>query len=186
MKDLIREAVSHLKEGKVILHRPDTIWGLSCDATNKDAIHKIDAIKARAEGKSYIVLVKDIAMMERFVKEIPEVAYDLLDSSVNPMTIIYPEGIGLAAGAIASDGSVAIRVVDDKLTRDIIHGLNRPIISTSANYSGDSSTSILSQINKEIKENVDFIVTREENKNIQKPSTIIKLALNGEFKIIRS
>lgn len=185
MRELSTEAVEVLKNGGVILHRPDTIWGLSCDATSDAAVSKIDQIKSRADGKSYIVLVKDDAMMERYVTEVPEVAWDLLDSAVEPITIIYPKGRGLANGVLADDGSVAIRVVKDDLTRNIIQRLNRAIVSTSANISGGPSPTSLAEIDERVMNSVDHVVERTDEAETKKPSTIIKLALNGEFKIIR-
>lgn len=186
MREMIREAVQVLRDGGLILHRADTIWGISCDATNSEAIAALSRIKERAAGKSYIVLVKNDAMVERYVKEVPEVAYDLLESATEPLTIIYPEGTGLGKGVCAEDESVAIRVVDDVMTRDIIHGLNRPIVSTSANLSGQASPLSYEEIAQEIIEKVDHEVKRTDKASRTKPSSIIKLALNGEFKIIRS
>ncbi len=178
--------VKTLQGGDVILHRPDTIWGLSCDATQAQAIEKIDALKQREAGKSYIVLVSNEAMMERYVKEVPEVAYDLIEASASPLTIIYPAGIGLAPGVCAPDGSVAIRVVQDKTTHDIIHRLRKPIISTSANTSGDKPPATIDEVSESIKSGVDYIVNRSDKALSSKPSSILKLALNGEFTFIRA
>jgi L-threonylcarbamoyladenylate synthase len=175
-----------LKGGGLILHRADTIWGLSCDATQPIAIEKLDQLKQRQAGKSYIVLVSDEAMLERHVQDVPEVAYDLIEASVSPLTIIFPKGVGLADGVCAPDGSVAIRVVKDKLTHDIIYRLRRPIISTSANISNVSPPSQLAQVSDIIRNGVDHIVERTDEAEHTKPSSIIKLALNGEFSFIRT
>ena len=174
-----------LKSGGLILHRADTVWGLSCDATRSDAVKKLNQLKQRQAGKSYIVLVSDEAMLERHVRAVPEVAYDLIEASVNPLTIIYPEGVGLADGVCAPDGSVAIRVVKDKVTHDIIYRLRRPLVSTSANISKDSTPSQLTQVSDVIRNGVDYIVEQTDEAEHAKPSTIIKLADNGEFTFIR-
>jgi len=181
-----KEIAVALADAQVILHRPDSIWGLSCDATQEAAVARIDSIKQRKGGKSYVVLVKDDAMLERYVKEVPEVAWDLIDAAVSPMTIIYPQGLGLAPSICAPDGSVAIRVTQDKLTRDIIHHLRKPIVSTSANLSGCPAPRTLSQVDEAISSSVELIIARNQELAESKPSTIIKLSLNGEFKIIRS
>ena len=178
--------VQTLQGGGVILHRPDTIWGLSCDATQPKAIEKIDVLKRRKAEKSYIVLVSNEAMLERYVQEVPEVAYDLIEASVSPLTIIYPKGIGLASDVCAADGSVAIRVVQDKTTHDIIHRLRKPIISTSANISGDEPPRAMEDVSESIQSGVDYIVHRSDKALSSKPSSILKLALNGEFTFIRA
>lgn len=178
--------LSALKSGELILHRADTVWGLSCDATRSDAIEKLGQLKQRKEDKSYIVLVSNEAMLERHVNHVPEVAYDLIEASMNPLTIIYPKGVGLADGVCAKDGSVAIRVVQDKLTHDIIYRLRRPLVSTSANISDSPTPTLLSQVSEAIKNEVGHIVVRTDEVEHAKPSTIIKLADNGEFTFIRS
>ncbi|NNC83843.1 MAG: threonylcarbamoyl-AMP synthase [Flavobacteriales bacterium] len=186
MKEQLDKALDILRSGGVILHRPDTIWGLSCDATSPEAVQKIDAIKARETGKSYIILVDSDAMMERYVEAVPEVAYDLIDAAVDPLTIIYPHGKGLASGVCAEDGSIGIRIVQDPLTRQLVQRLKHPIISTSANISGQGSPQHLDEIASSIKESVEGIIERNDRPAQSKASAIIKLALNGEVQIIRS
>lgn len=181
----IKSIVNTLKEGGIILHRPDTIWGLSCDARNAEAVANIGAAKQRPDAQSYIVLVSDVAMMERHVDTIPEVAYDLIDNAVDPITIIYPKGTNFAAGVCAADGSVGIRVTTDPVTQNIVRQMRGPIVSTSANLSGSPAPKCLTEVDQRIKDAVDATVERQEEAPNKKASTIIKLALNGEFKFIR-
>jgi len=183
----IPKAAKSLKEGAFLLHRADTIWGLICDATSKEAVAKISAIKARPAGMSYIVLVKDGAMLERYVKEVPEVAWDIVENAVDPLTIIYPQGLALAEGVCAENGSIGVRVVNEKDTLKLLQYLNRPIISTSANLSGKPAATSLKDMDPVILERVDGIISDEGRaKGNGKASSIISLGLHGQVKIIRS
>ena len=183
----IPKAAKLLKEGAVLLHRADTIWGLICDATSKEGVNKISQIKARQAGMSYIILVNNDAMIERFVREVPEVSWDIVESAVEPITIIYPEGMGLVNGVRAEDKSIAIRLVKEPDTVKLIQYLGRPIVSTSANISGKPSATSLADMDPEIMKRVDGIISDEGRKTMSnKASSIIKIGLHGEVKIIRS
>lgn len=186
MEEEIKNALEVLRKGGTILYPTDTVWGIGCDARNKEAVAKVFKIKQRAEYKSMVILVSDNAMLNRYVKDVPEVAWDLLDAADTPLTIIYPGARMLADSVIAADGSVGIRMVKDEFCKNLIHKFGKPIVSTSANISGENAPSSFSEIKLDILNKVDYIVNlrQKENNNTQ-PSTIIKVAMNGEVKIIR-
>jgi L-threonylcarbamoyladenylate synthase len=186
MEEEIKNALEVLRKGGTILYPTDTVWGIGCDARNKDAVAKVFKIKQRAEYKSMVTLVCDDKMLNRYVKEVPEVAWDLIEAADTPLTIIYPGARMLAENVVAADGSVGIRLIKDPFCRDLVHKFGKPIVSTSANISGENAPSSFNDIKIDILNKVDYIVNlrKNENNNVQ-PSTIIKVALNGEFKIIR-
>ena len=182
----IKECLITLREGGIILYPTDTIWGLGCDPSNDAAISRIFKIKSRGENKSLIILADGIPMIERYVTEIPEIIYELAEVSDTPLTIIYPEGKNLAAGVYGDDRSVAIRICHDEFCRELISRFRKPIVSTSANLSGNVSPANFSEIEKNVKEKVDYVVNYRQNdrsKSIASP--VIKVNHNGTIKIIR-
>jgi L-threonylcarbamoyladenylate synthase len=182
----LRLALKMLREGGTILYPTDTIWGLGCDATNQEAVEKIFKIKKRRESKSLIILVNGFTMLERYVKNIPEVAGEILDASDKPLTIIYPEGKNLAPGVCNEDRSVGIRVCQDDFCNELITRFRKPVISTSANFSDAPSPSLFSEIVDEIIRSADYVVKyRQTDTNKNTPSSIIKVEDNGVIKIIR-
>lgn len=185
MQDNIQNTINALKKGDVILHKTDTIWGLACDATNEKAIEKIIKIKKRPADKSFILLISDITQLNIYVEKIPDIAWDLVEFAEKPLTVIYPKGKNLPSSVMASDGSIAIRVVKDKMCRDLIYKFGRAIISTSANISGEKSPISFKEIKQEIKDEVDYIEQFVGQESISEPSTIVQLGLNGDFKFIR-
>ncbi len=186
MKEEIQKALEALKEGKTILYPTDTIWGLGCDATNEAAIKKIYQIKNRAESKSLIVLVNSEAMLNKYLSDIPSIAWDLIDTTEKPLTIVYPSARLLAKNAIASDGSIAIRLVKNEFCQQLIHRFNKPIISTSANFSGEKSPALYKDISEDLKKLVDYEVQLSSYYSLKgQPSSIIKLSMNGEIQLIR-
>lgn len=186
MEEEIKNAIEVLRKGGVILYPTDTVWGIGCDARNKDAVAKVFKIKERAEYKSMVILVCNETMINRHVKEVPEVTWELLESAEEPLTIIYPDGRMLAEKLIAADGSIGIRLVKDDFCNTLIHKFGKPLVSTSANISGEATPTSFSDIKLDILNKVDYIVNfRQEEINNIKPSSIIKVALNGEIKIIR-
>ena len=175
-----------LKDGKSILYPTDTIWGLGCDATNEEAVQKIQKIKGRAMDKSFIILVNSDAMLNRYIPEISEVAWDLIDLSEKPLTIIFPSAGKLAKSVINKDGSVAVRMVKSGFCAQLLQRFNHPIVSTSANISGEDSPNTFEDISTPIKEAVDHVVPKEfAGESTGKASSIIKLDMNGRVKIIR-
>ena len=186
MEEEIKNAIEVLRKGGTILYPTDTVWGIGCDARNKDAVAKVFEIKQRAHYKSMVVLVSNEEMINRYVKEVPEVAWELIESSDEPLTIIFPGGRMLADSIIAADGSVGIRLVKDEFCNTLIHKFGKPLVSTSANISGESAPFSFSEIKLDVLNKVDYIVNlRQTEINNTKPSTIIKISLNGEIKIIR-
>ncbi len=186
MKEAIDKAVEALKEKKTILFPSDSIWGVGCDATNQESVDNVFKLKGRDRSKSFIVLVADDAMLNKFLKDIPPIAWDLIDTADQPLTIIYPEGRNLANGAIAADGSVAIRMVKDEFCTQLIRRFRKPIISTSANFSDAPTPLSYSDISVDFKAKVDHEVDLPRQKDqTGKPSSIIKLSMNGEIQLIR-
>jgi len=186
MNEDIQEAVKVIKSGGTFLYPTDTIWGIGCDATNSKAVDKIYKIKERSKLSRFIVLVDSPAKILDYVEEIPDILWDLLKSLDSPTTIIYPKAKKLPKNVISKDGSIAIRIVKHEFCQRLIHILNKPIISTSANFSSEPSPVVFKDISEELKSKVDYIVkTGRDKMNKSKGSTIIKIKMNGEFEIIR-
>lgn len=184
--DDLKHCLDVLKKGGIILYPTDTIWGIGCDATNAVAVEKIFTIKSREESKSLLILVNGIDMMERYVRDVPMIAYELAQVSDDPLTIIYPEGRNLAPGVCAGDGSVGIRICHDDFCTDLIDRFRKPIVSTSANTSGKPSPQFFAEIEKAITEKVDYVVKhRQEDRSKKSPSPVIKLNADGTVNIIR-
>lgn len=178
--------LSALKSKGLILYPTDTIWGIGCDATCAEAVAKVYALKKREDSKALIVLVSDLDMLTRYVKEIPEVALQLIEVNDAPMTIIYPEGVGLAANLLAEDKSIAIRIPQNEFCRKLIKRFGRPIVSTSANISGEPAAASFGEISKEIIEGVDAVAAAEyDNGATGRSSQIIKVTLDSQIKVIR-
>jgi L-threonylcarbamoyladenylate synthase len=159
---------------------------LGCDATHQEACDKIGTIKQRDASKSFVCLVSSDAMLNRVIKDIPEIAWDLFDEAVEPLTLILPDAKGLAKGVAAEDGTAAFRMIKEGPLHRIIHQFGKPIVSTSANVSGNAPALTLEEVDQEIKKQVDHIVSPEGfPKGTKKPSSIIKIGLGSEIKIIR-
>lgn len=186
MEEEIKNAIEVLRKGGAILYPTDTVWAIGCDARNKEAVAKVFKLKKRAEYKSMVTLVCDQTMLNRYVKEVPAVAWDLIDAADEPLTIIYPDARMLAESVIAADGSVGIRIIKDEFCKTLIHRFGKPLVSTSANISGENSPASFNDIKLDIVNKVDYIINlRKKEINNTKPSTIIKVGMNGEVKIIR-
>ncbi len=186
MKEIIDEAVRILKAGGVILYPTDTVWGLGCDATNEEAVAKVFAIKRRSEAKSLVLLACDLDMVALHVKEIPSIAIDLVEVNDAPMTIVYPGAQGLAANVVAEDGSVGIRIPRHEFCEQLVRRLRRPLVTTSANVSGEPAPASFADIAPEIRAAVDWTAPRRfEQGSTGRASQIIKLGLRGEVEIIR-
>lgn len=183
--EINQELIDSLQSGDTLLYPSDTIWGLGCDATNESACQKILDIKKRPKDKSFIVLVDSIQMLEKYVPEFHPICYDLIDLSTAPLTIIYPRAIGLASTVLASDGSVGIRIPNDKYCLELIRKLKKPIVSTSANISGEKNPKNFNEINKEIIGLVDSILYVKTDQIMNTPSQIIKIGLDGSVQVIR-
>jgi len=182
----IKMALAVLQKGGVILYPTDTIWGLGCDACNEEAVKRIYDIKNRVDSKSMLVLMENAALLERYVEEVPEIAYDLIELTDKPLTIIYDGAKNLAKNLVAEDGSIGIRLTTEQFSSDLIRRFKRPIVSTSANISGKPSPACFAEIDQEIIDSVDYVVNyRQDDNQKAVPSSIIKLGKGGEIKIIR-
>ena len=184
--DDISRAVEVMQKGGVILYPTDTIWGIGCDATNEEAVKRIYEIKKRNDSKALITLVDSEAKVESFVKEVPDVAWQLIEVSDKPLTIVYDGARNLAPNLIAEDGSIGIRITREEFSRNLCLRMKKPIVSTSANVSGEPSPLCFNDISKEILNAVDYVCTsRREEKNASGASSVIKLGNGGEIKILR-
>ena len=181
----INNALAILKEGGLILYPTDTVWGIGCDSTNEMAVRKVYDLKNRIDSKALICLVSSDAMLERHIEKVPEVAYDIIDLATKPTTIIYDNPIGVAKNLIASDNTLAIRVASDKFCQYLINKFKKPIVSTSANVSGEDTPKSFDEISEYILKGVDYVVNLNRDKKNGLPSSIIKLSNDGRVKIIR-
>lgn len=183
----IRNALKVLRAGGVILYPTDTIWGLGCDATDAAAVQKIFSIKKREDSKSLIILVNSFDMLTRYVDNPPEVALQIAELSESPVTIVYDKGKGLADGVASADGSVGVRLCSDPFCDELISALRKPLVSTSANISGDDTPALFDQISEKIKEKADYIcIWRQDDRSRSKASSVIRVSGNGVVKILRS
>lgn len=186
MNQDIQNALEVLKAGGVILYPTDTIWGIGCDATNVEAVKRVYEIKKRVDSKSMLVLLDNPNRLNSYVDEVPEIAWDLVEASDKPMTLIYPGARNLASNLINEDGTIGIRISDEEFSNRLIFRFRKPIVSTSANISGKPSPGNFSEIDAEILEAVDYVVEyRQDDMTSSKASSIIKIGLGGEIQILR-
>ncbi|MGM9803419.1 MAG: L-threonylcarbamoyladenylate synthase [Muribaculaceae bacterium] len=186
MEDDLKQCLEVLKRGGLILYPTDTIWGIGCDATNEDAVKRIYELKRRSDNKAMLVLIDAMDHIDHYVVDVPEMAYELMDVAVEPLTIIYDGAFNLARNLLGNDDSVGIRVSHEKFSQTLCARFHKPIVSTSANISGTPSPKTFADIDEAIKQGVDYVVNyRRDDKNPQKSSNIIKLSCDGTFKIIR-
>lgn len=182
----IKTAVQTLRKGGLILYPTDTIWGIGCDASNEDAVRRIFQLKQREDSKAMICLVDNANRMQRYLRQVPDVAWDLVEFAEKPLTLILDGAVNLAPSLIAEDGSVGIRVTRENISQELCYRYERAIVSTSANISGAPSPSCFAEISDEIKNGVDYIMlSRQNDLSKGKPSQIIKLGLDGQIQIIR-
>lgn len=182
----IKNAVEVLRKGGVILYPTDTIWGIGCDATNPEAVQRVYDIKQRDDSKALICLVDSANRLQRYFRNVPDVAWDLIDCATSPVTLILDDANGVAPNLLAEDGSLGIRVTQEEFSKQICYRFQKAIVSTSANVSGEPSPRCFAEISEEIKSKVDYIVSfRRGEKTPALPSHIVKLGQNGEVKVIR-
>lgn len=182
----IKKACEVLSKGGLILYPTDTIWGIGCDATNEDAVRRVYKLKQRIDSKAMLVLIDSTAKLNSYVEEVPEQAWDLIELTTKPLTIIYPQARNLASNLVAEDGSIGIRISTEEFSRKLCERFRKPLVSTSANVSGSPSPAIFDDIAEEIKDGVDYIVKyRQDDISRTPPSSIIKLGLGGLIRIIR-
>ena len=186
IREEIKKACEVLQKGGVILYPTDTVWGIGCDATNEEAVKRVYEIKRRADSKAMLVLVDSDVKVDFYVKDVPEVAWDLIQYATKPLTVIYDNARNLAPNLIGEDGSVGIRVTSEEFSKQLCFRFRKAIVSTSANVSGQPAPASFSEIQDEIKQAVDYIVEyRQDEPAGAKPSSILKLGKGGVIKIIR-
>ncbi len=186
MEQGVRQAVETLKNGGIILYPTDTVWGIGCDATNKEAVEKVYALKRSVDKMSMIVLCNTLDMAARYISRPPMIAFEVMEVTTKPLTVIMPGGIGVASNLIPEEGTLAIRIPDHEFCQEVIRRFGKPIVSTSANISGEGTPKRVDDIGKEIVEGVDYVVNPKlEGKPTRQPSSIIRFEMDGSFKIIR-
>ncbi len=184
--ETIEKAIKVMRDGGIILYPTDTIWGIGCDATREDAVEKIYKIKEREDRKSMLVVVSNSEMIADYVQEVPSIAWELIDAASDPLTIIYPGAIKLASNLISLDKYIGIRVCKSEFCMDLISKFKKPVVSTSANISGNAFPENFQKIDNKIKQGVDHICDVPQiSLSPGKPSSIIKIGLGNEIKIIR-
>jgi len=186
MIEELKKAQEVLYKGGLILYPTDTIWGIGCDATNEEAVKRVYELKKRVDSKAMLILVDNPAKLQFYVREVPEVAWDLVDLAEKPLTIIYPGARNLASNLLAEDGSIGIRLTKEAFSRSLCERFRKAIVSTSANVSGEPSPRFFSEISSVILKGVDYVVNfRQNEKSPVAPSSIIKLGISGQIQIIR-
>lgn len=185
----IKKAVECMKNGGVILYPTDTVWGIGCDATNEEAVAKVYKIKQRDDSKALICLVDSDNRLQKYFRSVPNVAWELMDSiqqGGNPTTLILDDAVNIAKNLVAEDGSLAMRITSEQFSHELCYRFQKPIVSTSANISGEKAAQNYGDIAPELLEAVDYVCwTRRQEHKPHKPSKIIKLAKDGEVTIIR-
>lgn len=183
----IKNAVKVLKEGGVILYPTDTVWGIGCDATNAEAVAKVYKIKNRDDSKALICLVDSDARLQRYVRNVPNIAWDLLDLATKPTTVILDGAVNLAANLIAEDGSIAMRITKEPFSKELCYRFQKALVSTSANISGEPPAQNYQDISQELIDSVDYVCwSRRQEHKPHTPSSIVRLRPNGEVTIVRS
>lgn len=186
MREAIQKAIEILNKGGVILYPTDTVWGLGCDATNSEAVKRIYQIKRREDSKSMLCLVDAVGRVDYYFENIPEIAWDLWDVADKPLTLILPRARNVAKELIASDGTMGMRITHEKVSNTLCARLKRPLVSTSANISGEPTARCFAEISEEIKQAVDYIIPLRQNETENPaPSGIIKVDDGSVIKVIR-
>lgn len=186
MENAIKEAVEVLRAGGIILYPTDTVWGLGCDATNAEAVQKIYDLKRSENKKSMLVLCDSADRVVRYVNKAPAIAFEVAELATTPLTLILPGAVGLAANLIPEEGTLGVRIPDHEFCRQLLRRFGKPVVSTSANLSGEPAPKNLGEVSREIIDGSDYVVDpRFEGRPTRKPSSIIAFNEQGEFKIIR-
>lgn len=182
----IHRAVDVMRSGGIILYPTDTVWGIGCDATNEEAVAKVYKVKQREEAKAMICLVDSDVRLQRYVRRVPEIAWQLLDLATKPLTVVLDGAAGLAPNLLAEDGSVALRITKEDFSKELCFRFQKPVVSTSANISGQPTAQNYRDIDKDLLDAVDYVCwSRRQEHKPHTPSSIVRLWENGEIKIIR-
>lgn len=186
LQDEVKKAIEVMRGGGVILYPTDTVWGIGCDATNVEAVKRVYEIKKREDSKALICLVDSEVRLQRYVRNVADVTWDMMELSEKPLTVIFDKVTGLAPNLLAEDGSAGLRITKEEFSKELCFRFQKPIVSTSANISGEPTPRTFDEISEEIKEAVDYVVKySRQSKEKHKPSSIIKMQSNGQFTIIR-
>ena len=182
----LKKACEVMAAGGLILYPTDTIWGIGCDATNEEAVRRVYELKRRSDHKAMLVLLDSEAKLNGYVSNVPDIAWDLIEVADKPLTIIYSDAKNLAPSLVGEDGSVGIRITREAFSRQLCERFRKPVVSTSANISGEPSPASFAEISEEVKKGVDYIVEyRQDDQTKAKPSSIIKLGDGGLVQVIR-
>ena len=185
-EDDIKRAIEVMRKGGIILYPTDTVWGIGCDATNAEAVAKVYALKRRDDSKALICLVDSDNRLQRYVRNVPDVAWQLIEAVEKPTTLILDGAVNLAPNLIAEDGSIGIRITKEPFSHELCYRFQKAIVSTSANVSGEPAAQNYCDISQEILDGVDYVCeSRRQEHKPHAPSSIVKLAADGEVKIIR-
>ena len=184
--DEVRKCIEVMRKGGVILYPTDTVWGIGCDATNADAVKRVFEIKKRADSKAMLLLVDSADRLARYVGDVPAVAWDMIELAASPLTIIYDGARNIVPALVAEDGSVGIRVTTELFSKELCYRFQKPVVSTSANVSGEPTPGNFGEISREIIDAVDYVVNYKQlEKGKAKSSGIVKLTSNGTVTVIR-
>ena len=182
----IKNAVEVMRKGGVILYPTDTIWGIGCDATNAEAVARVYEIKKRDDSKALICLVDSDARLQRYVQRVPNVAWDVMELADKPLTVVLDHAVNLAPNLVAEDGSIAMRITKEAFSKELCYRFQKPIVSTSANVSGEEAPQNFQDISEEMLASVDYVCWSRRNEHKpHHPSKIIKIGEDGEVQIIR-
>ena len=185
-EDDIKKAIEVMRKGGIILYPTDTVWGIGCDATNAEAVAKVYALKRRDDSKALICLVDSDNLLQRYVRNVPDVAWQLIEAVEKPTTLILDGAVNLAPNLIAEDGSIGIRITKEPFSHELCYRFQKAIVSTSANVSGEPAAQNYRDISQEILDGVDYVCeSRRQEHKPHTPSSIIKLSADGEVKVIR-
>jgi len=186
-KEDIENAVRVMRDGGIILYPTDTVWGIGCDATNAEAVAKVYKRKQRDDSKALICLVDSEGRLQRYVRNVPDVAWDIMELATKPTTVILDGAVNLAPNLIADDGTIAMRITREAFSKELCYRFQKPIVSTSVNVSGQPAAQNYRDIDPSLLEMADYVCfTRRQEHQPHTPSSIIKLSANGEVKIIRN
>ena len=186
LQDEVKKAIEVMRQGGVILYPTDTVWGIGCDATNPEAVKRVYEIKRRSDSKALICLVDSDVRLSRYVRNVADVTWQMLELTTRPLTVIFDQPIGLAPNLLAEDGSVGLRITREEFSHELCFRFQKPIVSTSANISGEPTALTFSDISPEIIQAVDYVVKyNRQCKERHQPSSIVKIDASGKFQIIR-